>query len=126
MRPAFRRGWVGEGKAESSPWRGPAGKARHTGATIALWERKGETLGVPAYQTNGGGQPPAAATRHKGGTLAARDADGCPARGLVGQRASGKERGKSASGSAQKRRSLIRVYAVSVRHSGSRSIMPFA
>jgi hypothetical protein len=48
MRPDFRRGWVGEGKAESSPWRGPAGKARHTGATIALWERKGKALGVPA------------------------------------------------------------------------------
>jgi hypothetical protein len=47
-RPAFRRGWVGEEKAESFPWRGPAGKARHTGATIALWEREGDALGVPA------------------------------------------------------------------------------
>jgi hypothetical protein len=42
------------------------------------------------------------------------------------RRSHGKKRGKSASGSARKRRSLIRVYAVSVRHSDSRPIKPFA
>jgi hypothetical protein len=45
MRPAFRRRCVGEGKAESLPWRGPAGKARHTGATISRWERNGKGCG---------------------------------------------------------------------------------
>jgi len=29
------------------PWRGPAGEARHTGATIGVWEREGKALGVP-------------------------------------------------------------------------------
>ena len=48
-------------------------------------------------------QPPCG-TRN--GTLAWRDADGRPARGPVGQRASGKERGKSASESGQKCRTL--------------------
>ena len=42
-RPAFRREWDGEGKAESLPWRGPAGIARHTGATIAALGTKGQS-----------------------------------------------------------------------------------
>jgi hypothetical protein len=33
----------GGGKAESLPWRGPAGKARHTGAAIQLWEPRGQS-----------------------------------------------------------------------------------
>ncbi len=48
MRPAFRRGWEGEGKPESMHWSGPAGEARHTGASIPVWEREGEALGVHA------------------------------------------------------------------------------
>ena len=48
MRPAFRRGWEGEGKPKSMPWRGPAGHARHTGVSIPVWEREGEALGVHA------------------------------------------------------------------------------
>ena len=32
----------GGGKAESLPWRGPAGEAHHTGATILLWETRGQ------------------------------------------------------------------------------------
>ena len=36
----------GGGKAESLPWSGPAGEARHTGAIILLWEREGKALGV--------------------------------------------------------------------------------
>ena len=43
----------GGGKAESLPWSGPAGKARHTGVTILLWEREGKVLGVPANQETG-------------------------------------------------------------------------
>ena len=61
----------------------------------------------------------------KDGTLARRNADGRPARGPVGQRASGKERGKSASGSAQKCRALrIAKHGTErVRHN-SRSTFP--
>ena len=33
----------GGGKAESLPWSGPAGEARHTGATILLWEKRGQS-----------------------------------------------------------------------------------
>jgi hypothetical protein len=81
----------------------PARASRAKPATrerlLPLWERKGKALGVPAQQTNGGDQPPSAAKRHKNGTLARRNADGRPARGPVGQRASGKARGKSACGS---------------------------
>jgi hypothetical protein len=33
----------GGGKAESLPWRGPAGEARHTGVTILLWEMRGQS-----------------------------------------------------------------------------------
>jgi hypothetical protein len=29
------------------PGRGPAGKARHTGVSIGVWEREGKALGVP-------------------------------------------------------------------------------
>ena len=43
MRPAFRRGWVGEGKAESSTWHWPAGEARHTGAAIPALGTKGQS-----------------------------------------------------------------------------------
>jgi hypothetical protein len=114
MRPAFRRGWVGEGKAESLPWRGPAGKARHTGATIALWEREGDALGVPAYQETEAISLPRRIAARKTAPLQRRDADGRPARGPVGQRASGKSRSKSASGSEQRIRSLCRASAVSV------------
>ena len=71
-----RRG--GGGKAESLPWRGPAGVARHTGATIPLWEREGEALGVPNKNGNGAGQAPLAAKRQKDGTLARRDVNRTP------------------------------------------------
>ena len=43
MRPAFRRGWEGEGKPESMPWRGPAGTARHTGVSIPVWGTRGQS-----------------------------------------------------------------------------------
>ena len=118
----------GGGKAESTPWRGPAGQRalgdRHSGAAIPLWEREGKALGVPVNQGNGGDEPPSAAARHRKGTLARCDADGrCGGKrsrdkavGPTGQRRqsqrtrarrpTGKDRGESASGSAQGRRTL--------------------
>jgi hypothetical protein len=52
MRPAFRRGWVGEGKPKSMPWRGPAGaQATATrGRLFRFREREGKALGVTANQ----------------------------------------------------------------------------
>jgi hypothetical protein len=55
----------GGGKAESLPWRGPAGEARHTGATILLREMRGQSPWRSRHSGNGGDQPPPAATRHK-------------------------------------------------------------
>ena len=43
MRPAFRRGWEGEGKPESMHWRGPAGEVRHTGVSIPVWGTRGQS-----------------------------------------------------------------------------------
>lgn len=63
-----------------------------------------------------------AATRHQIGTLARRDADGWCARGHGRQRPSGKERGKSASGSARRRRTLTARSRGRVRPPQSRSI----
>ena len=53
MRPAFRRGWEGEGKPKSMPWRGPAGaQATATrGRLFRFGEREGKALGVPAEPT---------------------------------------------------------------------------
>jgi hypothetical protein len=67
----------GGGKAESTPWRGPAGAQRppHGGA-ILLWEREGKALGVPTQSKERRRQPSPAATRHRNDALARRDADG--------------------------------------------------
>ena len=74
---AFRRGWEGEGKPESIPWSGPAGKARHTGVSIPVWEREGKALGVPSKEVlRRQALPRAASAAHKNGALARRDADG--------------------------------------------------
>lgn len=49
MRPAFRRGWEGEGKLNRRPGAGQRARSdRHSGAAILLWEREGKALGVPA------------------------------------------------------------------------------
>jgi|GEM_PF-5755378 hypothetical protein len=48
----------GGGKAESLPWSGPAGEARHTGVTILLWETRGQSLWRSRLSGNGGDQPP--------------------------------------------------------------------
>ena len=126
----------GGGKAESTPWRGPAGAQRPPlgGGYSALgtrgqspWcsppNRKTEPAGSLTHKQRNRQVPPPAA-RHKNGALARRDADGrpaassksltvvarsaAPAKGHSADRprASGKERRKSASGSAQKRRAL--------------------
>ena len=65
----------GGGKAESLPWRGPAGEARHSGAAILLWEREGKALGVPTQsgkrsrQALGSkGTEPIGSRLHKNGT----------------------------------------------------------
>ena len=93
MRPAFRRGWEGEGKPESMPWRGPAGIARHTGVSIPVWGTRGQSpwRSIPDRPAI---QPTTA-------PLQRREAAGRPARAQVRQRVSGNKRGKSASGSAQ-------------------------
>jgi hypothetical protein len=96
----------GGGKAESLPWRGPAGEARHTGAAILLREREGKALGVPAYQETGPVRLPSPQRATNNGTLARRNADGWCVRATVRQRPSDKKRGKSASGSVQKHRTL--------------------
>jgi hypothetical protein len=126
MRPAFRRGWEGEGKPNRRPGAGQrARSARHTGAAILLWEREGKALGVPTQSGNGGDQPPSAASRHRNGALARRDADGrsasaskarkdVAAKPQLRQRAAAqtdrarpaRQRGESVSGSARKRRAL--------------------
>ena len=85
------------------------------GCLFRFGEREGKALGVPAHEEMEAvsfRQPPSGT---KTAPLQRRDAAGRPARGAVGQRASGKERGESASGSVPKCRPLRRVYAVSVR-----------
>ena len=124
MRPAFRRGWVGEGKAESLPWRGPAGEARHTGAAISALGTKGPSPWRSRSSGNGADRFPQPQRGTGNGTLARRDADGrCDgqqsedkdvspsaqrrqSQRMRGRRSNGKERGKSASGSAQRLRTL--------------------
>ncbi len=107
MRPAFRRGWVWGGKSGIVALARASGRAANaTRGAIPLWEREGETLGVPAKQANGGDQPPSTAKRKATAPLHGATPAGRPARGPVGQRAFGQKRGKSASGSAHKCRTL--------------------
>ena len=59
MRPAFRRGWEGEGKLNRCPGAGQRARSvRHTGAAILLWEREGKALGVPTQSGNGASRLP--------------------------------------------------------------------
>lgn len=68
MRPAFRRGWEGEGKPNRRPGAGQRATPATRGRLFCFGKREGKALGVPAKQTNGGGQPPlsriAAQKRH--------------------------------------------------------------
>jgi hypothetical protein len=125
MRPAFRRGWEGEGKPNRRPGAGQRARSdRHTGAAILLWEREGKALGVPT-QSNGteaAASPsrsaaqerrPCTARRRRAvwrraerATRPLRAAQRRQSQRARDRRPTGKERGKSASGSAQKRRAL--------------------
>ncbi len=59
MRPAFRRGWEGEGKPNRRPGAGQRARSgRHSGAAILLWEREGKALGVPGQSNDGAGRLP--------------------------------------------------------------------
>ena len=66
---------------------------RHTGASIPVWETRGQSPWCS--------RPDRPAIQQTTAPLQRREAAGRPARGPVGQRASGNERGKSASGSGQ-------------------------
>jgi hypothetical protein len=118
---AFRRGWEGEGKLNRRPGAGQQARSdRHTGVTILLWEREGKALGVPAYKQT---EPvrlqrsqeleaislPKSPRGKTTAPLQGAKPAGRSAPGPVGQRTSGHERCKSASGSANKRRSLESV-----------------
>jgi hypothetical protein len=97
----------GGGKAESSPRRGPAGEARHTGATILLWETRGQSpWRSRATRKRRRSASPSRNAAQATAPLHGATPAGRPARGPVGQRASGQSRGGSVSGSAQKRRTL--------------------
>ena len=103
---AFRRGWEGEGKLNRRPGAGQRAKPATRGRLFCFGKREGKALGVPAHKETGPVRLPQPQRGTSKGTLARRDADGWCARASVRQRPSGKERGKSASGSAQKRRTL--------------------
>ena len=88
----------GGGKtANRCPGAGQRAQPATRGRLFAVWERGGKAPGVPPARI-------AAAIRTDNGTLARRDAARRSARAPVRQRPPGKERGKSACGSAQKRR----------------------
>ena len=77
MRPAVRRGWVGEGKQNRCSGAGQRVRSdRHTGVTIsALGTERAKPLAFPSLKKRRRSASPAA-TRHKNGTLARRDAGG--------------------------------------------------
>ncbi len=126
MRPAFRRGWEGEGKPKSMPGRGPAGaQATATrGRLFRFGNERAKPLAFPHNQKNGGvslpqprrgsrtaplhGVTPTDALRRQASPRRSLRVSAAPAQGRSADRprASGKERGKSASGSVQRSRAL--------------------
>jgi hypothetical protein len=109
MRPAFRRGWAGEGKAESSPWRGPAGEARHMGAATSALGTKGQ--GPWCSRTTNGRRWSASLSRNaaKGRhpcTAQRRRTSCARACGPAGVRQGERQECQRVSGSAQKWRAL--------------------
>ena len=50
MRPAFRRGWEGEGKLNRCPGAGQRAKPATRGQLFCFGKREGKALGVPASQ----------------------------------------------------------------------------
>ena len=108
MRPAFRRGWEGEGKLNRHPWRGPADAQRppHGGDYSALGTRGQSPWRSHTIKRKEAVSRPLPRCGITTAPLHKTTPAGRPAPGPVGQRASGKESGKSASGSAQKHRTL--------------------
>ena len=112
----------GGGKAESLPWSGPADAKRppHGGNYSASGNERAKPLAFPLIRKRGRSGSPQPQRGTGNGTLARRDADGrrdgkqskdkavAPSaqrrqsKRRRGRRSPGKERGKSASGSAQR------------------------
>lgn len=127
MRPAFRRGWEGEEKPKSMPWRGPAGAQRppHGGVYFGLGNERAKPL---VFRSSQGTAPirrfrrreadhqkrhPRTARRRRMmcryaecATRPLRVSAAPPSKRARARRSSGKERGESAWGSALKRRAL--------------------
>ena len=108
----------GGGKAESTPWRGPAGAQRSPlGGGYSALGTRGQSPWRSRLTKKRGRQAPSAAKTELPSSLSrnaapksaplhgAKPAGWC-ARAIVRQRPSGHERGKSASGSGRKRRPL--------------------
>lgn len=98
MRPAFRRGWEGEGKPESMPWRGPGGTARHTGVSIPVWGTRGQSPWRSC--------PDRTAIQQTTAPLQRREAAGRPARAQVRKRASAIREARVPAGQGGKHRTL--------------------
>ena len=97
----------GGGKAESTPWRGPAGAQRPPlGGGYSALGTRGQSPWRSRLFGNGAVRLPLPQRGIGNGTVARRDAGGWSARATVRQRPSDKKRGKSASGSSKKRRTL--------------------
>jgi hypothetical protein len=98
----------GGGKAESLPWRGPEGAQRPPlgGDYSALGNERAKPLAFPSIGKRRRLASPSRHAAQATAPLHGATPAGRPARGPVGQRASGQSRGKSASGSGQKYRTL--------------------
>ncbi len=126
MRPAFRRGWEGEGKPKSMLWRGPAGAQRppHGGVYFGLGNERAKPLALQPTGNSAGqaltekrsGSPttaPSHGATQTDGVPASRASDKAVARSAAppskrarARRSSGKKRGESASGLEQAIRAL--------------------
>ncbi len=74
MRPAFRRGWEGEGKPNRRLGAGQRERSdRHSGRLFCFGNERAKPLAFPPTRRRSRQAPPAA-PRHRNGTLARRDA----------------------------------------------------
>jgi hypothetical protein len=123
MRPAFRRGWEGEGKPNRCPGAGQRAKPATRGPLFCFGKREGKALGVPTnreWRRSASRSRNAAKQRHPCTVRrrravwrqAKRGQGCCPERAAPQsprtriRRPTGKDRGKSASGSAKRLRTL--------------------